>query len=120
MNDIQVFKKKGLRRKLRILGKKAIGDAGYRGHQEFVMTPNGHDIHNVHKFKSRALKRHETFNGMTKEFDCLSGRFRHSVSRFKACFEAVCVLCQYSIENDRLLFDILIEQLMEDYDNKAT
>jgi hypothetical protein len=61
-----------------------------------------------------ALKRHETFNGLTKFFDCLSGRFRHSVDRFKNCFEAVCVICQYQVELGNPLYDILIPDLIED------
>jgi hypothetical protein len=60
------------------------------------------------------LKRHERFNGLTKAFDCLSGRFRHSVDRFGNCFETVCVICQYQIEMDCPLFEVLIEELMED------
>jgi hypothetical protein len=58
------------------------------------------------------LKRHETFNGHTKVFDCLNGRFRHSVERFANCFEAVCVLCQYQIEADKPLFNILVEAVL--------
>lgn len=59
-----------------------------------------------------ALKRHEHFNGYTKTFACLSGRFHHhSVVQFASCFEAVCVICQYQMENGYPLFDILIEDM---------
>ena len=111
-NDIANFVNGGLQQILMETNKKAIGDAGYPGHHATVSTPNGHDNTSVAKFKSRALKRHEKFNGMTKNFDCLSGRFRHSVSRFGTCFEAVCVVCQYQMENGRPLFNILIEDVM--------
>ncbi len=113
LNDITIFTNKGLKEKLRANGKKAIGDGGYSGHSQQISTPNSRDSKQVKKFKSRALKRQEKFNGMTKNFDCLSGRFRHSVDRFKNCFEAVCVICQYQIENDRPLYDVLIDDLME-------
>jgi len=113
-NDVTIFKKKGgLKTLLRRRGKMAIGDGGYSGHPYQVSTFNRHDTEQCRKFKSRALKRHERFNGLTKAFDCLSGRFRHKTSRFKTCFEAVCVICQYQIETDYPLFNILIEELMD-------
>jgi hypothetical protein len=113
LNDVIIFTKKGLKAKLRATGKMAIGDGGYSGHPYQISTPNWHDSKKCNKFKSRALKRHERFNGLTKAFDCLSGRFRHSVDRFKNCFEAVCVICQYQVETDSPLYNILIEELME-------
>lgn len=109
LNDVTIFTKKGLKAKLQACGKKAIGDGGYSGHTQQMSTPNSHDSKQVFKFKSRALKRHEKFNGMLKTFDCLSGRFRHGVDRFKNCFEAVCVIAQYQMENNRPLYDVLID-----------
>ena len=82
-NDVKIFIQKGLKQKLLEVGKRGIGDGGYNGHQRAVSTPNAHDSKPVKKFKGRALKRHETFNGLIKEFDCLDGRFRHSVKRFQ-------------------------------------
>jgi hypothetical protein len=43
--------------------------------------------------------RHEQFNGMLKGVGCLYQRFRHSDARFKTCFEAVSVICQYRVEH---------------------
>jgi hypothetical protein len=111
-NDVLIFTTKGLKAKLLATGKKAIGDGGYQGHQETIIAPNSHDSRDVRIFKSRALLRHEKFNGLTKNFDCLSRRFRHGDDRFKICFEAICVICQYQIENDSPLFDILVEDLL--------
>lgn len=116
LNDVTVFKKKGLKQFLRQQGKMAIGDQGYAGHPYQVSTFNIQDSRNCKKFKSRALKRHERFNGYTKSFDCLSARFRHGEARFKNCFEAVCVVCQYIIELDNPLYTVLIDELMEDDD----
>jgi hypothetical protein len=110
-NDVTIFKNNGLKQKLREAGKRGIGDGGYNGHAAQLSTPNSHDSKGVKTFKGRALKRHERFNGYTKAFDCLSGRFRHSVDRFATCFEAVCVICQYQIENGNDLYDILIEDM---------
>jgi len=55
--DLSVFKKKGLKDKLAVAEKRGIADSRKE----------------VKRFKSRALKRHKTFNGMTKTFECLSG-----------------------------------------------
>ena len=111
-NDVHNFVNGGLEGRLLLMGKKAIGDGGYYGHQAAISTPNVADPRNVGKFKSRALKRHEKFNGMIKCFDCLKGRFRHSIERFSCCFEAVCVICQYQMENGKPLYNILIEDIM--------
>lgn len=113
-NNIANFVNGGLRDKLLLMGKKAISDAGNTGHQAALSTPNGAYLRNVAKFKSRALKRHEKFNGMIKTFDCLKGRFRHSVAQFGTCFEAACVICQYQMENGKPLYNILIEDIMEE------
>jgi hypothetical protein len=114
-NDVKIFKQKGLKQKLRETGKKGIGDGGYGGHTAQLSHLNSHDSKEVKTFKGRALKRHERFNGYTKVFDCLSGRFRHSVDRFANCFEAVCVICQYQMENGNDLYDIHIEDMVKKY-----
>ena len=112
-SDLSIFKKHGLKMKLETTGKCAIGDGNYVGYPQVVSSPNNHDSRAVKKFKSRALKRHEKFNGMIKHFECLTGRFRHSATRFRQCMEAVCVICQYKMEMGMPLFDILIESVAE-------
>ena len=74
-NDLNIFIEEGLEQRLLLLGKKAIGDGIYRGHEEAISYPNYNDSYGVKKFKSRALKRHEDFNGMTKTFKILNNRF---------------------------------------------
>ena len=60
-----------------------------------------------------ALKRHETFNGRTKVFEILWQRFRNDVkTRFPIVFESICVICQYKIEYETPLFDVLVEDLI--------
>ncbi|MEL7342975.1 MAG: transposase family protein [Bacteroidota bacterium] len=114
VNDVKIFSERGLQAKLAECRKKAIGDRGYRGkeYEKQVSTYNAHDSRNVKKFKSRALKRHENFNGMTKRFACLHGRFRHGAGQFATCFEAVAVICQYQIESTQPLYDVLIEDIV--------
>ena len=109
-SDKKIFKKDGLKAKLKAAKQRGIADGGYTGHPE-LSTPNPDDSKMVRVFKSRALKRHEAFNGMTKRFECLSVRFRHIVARFADCFEAVCVLCQHMVENGEPLFDMLVGNL---------
>jgi hypothetical protein len=113
-SDVSIFRDKGLKNKLAAIGKKAIGDRGYDGHPKQCSTYNAHDCRGVRKFKSRALKRHENFNGMTKRFQALSGRFRHGVDQFATVFESICVICQYQIEDDMPLYDVLIEDIMDE------
>ena len=112
MNDKSVLLEKGLRAKLLDSKIKAIGDSGYTGNHDVVSCPNVSDTNAVKKFKSRALKRHEKFNGLIKTFECFNQKFRHSQDKFKHSFEAVCVICQYQIEIDEPLFDILIEDVI--------
>lgn len=115
-NDVKIFRKHGLMVKLASIGKKAIGDKGYSGKEyKHVMSIfNAHDDYCVKKFKSRALKRQETFNGMTKRFGALDGRFRHGPKQFQYYFESICIICQYQIENSSPLYDVLIEAILED------
>jgi hypothetical protein len=56
--------------------------------------------------KNRAKARQETFNKRIKIFKILDERFRHSVKKHKAVFEAVCALVQYEMENGHPLFTI--------------
>jgi hypothetical protein len=113
-SDNQTFQIRGLKEKLETVKKRGIADGGYPGHPKLLSTPNNHDSKPVKLFKSRALKRHETFNGMTKRFECLRNRFRHDKAKFAQCFEAVCVICQYQCDMGEPLYDILIEGMLED------
>ena len=53
-NDIKIFAHKGLRAKLKRLGKRVTADKGYRGHLKLISLPNSYDSKEVSKFKSRA------------------------------------------------------------------
>jgi hypothetical protein len=117
-NDITIFRKEnGLKERLEKLGKRAIGDFGYRAEPKYVSFPNSHDSKSVAMFKSRASKRHENFNGMMKEFDVLAGRFRHDEEKFKEAFEATAVVCQYKLENEMPLYHVLVQAVVDADDN---
>lgn len=111
-NDLNIFIEEGLEQRLLLLGKKAIGDGIYQGHNKAVSFPNRCDSYGVAKFKSRALKRHESFNGMIKNFRILSDCFRHRVDKIALAFESVAVICQYKIEREEPLYDVLIEDVV--------
>ena len=111
MNDKTIFREKGLCNKLRQIGKKGIADGGYYAQDLFdvLSFPNAGDEPTTKKFKRRAQRRHEVFNGMIKTFECLSVRFRHGRDKFKLCFEAVCVIGQYQMENGQPLYNVFVE-----------
>ena len=108
-NDRGLYRKKdGLRDKLKKIKKKGIADGGYTGDNDTLSTPNAHDSPSCRKFKSRALKRHEKFNHMLKSYDCLAIKHRHGLDKYTIMFDAVVVMCQYQLENDRPLWNIYV------------
>ncbi|KAG7365523.1 DDE superfamily endonuclease [Nitzschia inconspicua] len=116
-SDLKIFKEDGLKAMLIAKKKMCIADGGYAGsdHIHHCSTPNIHDSRPVRRFKARALKRHEKFNGLIKNFHSVDCRFRHSIGKFKSVFEAICVICQYQIETDKPLYHVLVEDvLLED------
>ncbi|KAG7352705.1 hypothetical protein IV203_008753 [Nitzschia inconspicua] len=116
-SDLKIFKEDGLKAMLIAKKKMCIADGGYAGsdHIHHCSTPNIHDSRPVRRFKARALKRHEKFNGLIKNFHSVDCRFRHFIGKFKSVFEAICVICQYQIETDKPLYHVLVEDvLLED------
>ena len=103
-HDITIFRRGGLQDMVPE-GNRIIGDRGYIGEPNLISTPNAHDPAALRKFKSRARARHESFNGRIKNFKCLDERFRHGLNKHKIVFEAVCVICQYQMENGSPLFN---------------
>ena len=103
-NDITIFREQ-LKDKIPD-GCLAIGDKGYLGEPDKLMTPNSHDVKKVRKFKGRARARHESFNKMLKRFECLDQRFIHGEENHLTVFEGVLVICQYQMEMGEPLFDV--------------
>ena len=104
--DITIFNKKGLKHKLRALGKMAIGDHGYKGYPKIISTNNSHDSDEVRRFKIRARQRHEQYNRKLKEFECLGQKVRHKKKQLVKCFRAVVVLVEYKMEMGEPLYTI--------------
>ena len=75
-NDITKFRKCEFFEIMRSNGNiRAIGDLGFRGEPDLISVPNAHDAKAVATFKSRALKRHESFNKLIKDFHITLDRF---------------------------------------------
>lgn len=88
-------------------GKLAVGDIGYQGEAPDITTINRkEDSKEVRDFKHRVRARHESFNGRLKAFRVLDERFRHGKEKHKSVFEAICVLCQFDMENGHPLMEI--------------
>jgi hypothetical protein len=61
-NNAKMFTDGGLKDKLELAGKKAIGDDGCRGFPDQMSTTNSLDSEAVRDFKVRSRQRHEAFN----------------------------------------------------------
>jgi len=103
--DVTVFREAGLKQ-LIPQGRKGVADGGYRGEKQTLRQRNSYDTEEVRRFKGRARSRQETFNARIKIFSVLSGLFRHGVEKHQICFEAVCVIVQYQMENGSPIFDV--------------
>lgn len=87
------------------IGKRAIGDSGYRGEPDKIAITREGDSTLVKQFKARMKARHETFNGRLKSFNILDLPFRHKFQFHGEVFVAVCVVVQYDLENGHGLFE---------------
>lgn len=106
VHDLTVFRKRdGLKDKTPV-GKKGIGDLGYRGEKGIISTPSSQDPPGLRHFKSRARSRQETFNARIKFHKILDTRFRHKLEKHEIAFEACCVIVQYQMENGSPVFAI--------------
>jgi DDE superfamily endonuclease len=104
-NDISIFKNRGLREMIPE-GSWAIADNGYRGILTKIRTSSSLDTEAVRRLKSRAKARHESFNGKLKNFAVVRDRWRHKINKHAIAFKAVCVICQYQMENGSPLWDV--------------
>lgn len=105
-NDLTIFRQ-GLKH-LIPPGKYAIADKGYKGEPTCISFPNHLDDEDIKEFKKRVRARQETFFSRMKSFAVMEQRFRHKpvMEKHKACFEAVAIIVQYSIDNGSPLFSV--------------
>lgn len=113
-SDATIFKRNGLMTALRELRQqhskdfRLIADDGYFENAllDILSLRNEFDPRDVEQFKNRVLSRHETFNGRTKNYRCLTARFRHNHDVHRQCVEAICVTLQLELDNNvTTLFD---------------
>jgi hypothetical protein len=107
--DITIFRSGGLKDKMEQLpGKKCIADRGYEAEPNLISIPNSLDEDYVHEFKSRARCRHENFNGRLKKYKTMDCFWEYGIKKHGIAFEAICVTCQYRMENGHPLWDVLV------------
>ena len=80
-------------------GEKVVGDLGYRGEPDFVVTRRDYN-------ENLVRARHENVNRRFKQFVCLERVFRHDVRRHSSVFRAVAVITQLGMENGMPLFGV--------------
>lgn len=105
-NDQGVYNK-GLANKVH-RNKLVVCDKGYNLRSETLCKPDPRDSIELREFKARARARHESFNKRIKNFKCMQVKFHHGPHLHKHCFEAICVICQYQLENGCPLFDVTV------------
>ena len=85
-------------------GEKVIADGGYKGDGRIV-TPNGLNDE-IARIRSMCRARHENVNCLLKNFNVLSHRYRHKLSKHPMCFNAVANIVQADILMSNKLFTI--------------
>lgn len=75
-----------------------LADRGYRFKHYFKKPSN--------TYEKTLLARHETLNGRLKQFEILSGRFRHPLKKHPRVFHACVNLIQVSIDCGEQLFEL--------------
>jgi len=120
--DDTTFKTKGLKSAIEKKQRernndfRIIADDGYvdQANLDTLALRNELDPPEIQWYKDRALSRHERFNGLTKNYKCLTEKFRHDRGdnpngdhpMHKACVEAICVTIQYELDEGlTTLFD---------------
>lgn len=108
--DGTIFKEGGLmaalRQKRQQTGRELvfIADDGYFENAilDCLSLRNEFDPRELAYFKDRALSRHESLNGKTKNYRCLKDTFRHSHDLHRCCVESICVTLQLAMDNNEL------------------
>jgi hypothetical protein len=82
-------------------------DSGYRRHDDKVKCPNNPSNHPENlAMQARVRSRHETFNGILKNWSILANTFRHNISLHSSVLHACAVITQLMVENGEPLFSV--------------
>jgi len=94
-------------------GKKGVGDSGYSGEPNKIITTRKGQSAEMKRWLGRVKSRQESFFSRVKSFDIMKNRFRHGkrgtkdkMNRHKLCFESVVVLLAYDIEINPLFEEV--------------
>jgi hypothetical protein len=99
-NDLMVFRRKLLPAIAALgRGRKIIADGIYGAEPDYASIKNTFDPQEIQHFKNRVCSRHENFNGLLKNFHCLTKKFHHGLDLHKICFRAVCCLVMFQMES---------------------
>jgi len=81
-------------------------DLGYLGEHAKIRTPSALHVRSEEEkaMKSLVRSRHETVNERMKNFEALTGLFRHDLRKHSSIFRAIAVITQLSIETGGPLF----------------
>ena len=98
----------------KVLGKKkkGVGDSGYGGEPDKIITTNEFHSEEMKQFLARVKNRGESVFIRFKSFNVLRNRFRHGSStenKLKLhgfCTKAIAVIVQYDYENERPPFEV--------------
>lgn len=110
--DREILKENGLmqafrqKKQERSRDTRLIANDGYTEHAllDCLSLRNEFDPREIAQFKNRVFSRHESFNGRTENYRCLSASFCHSHVVHQQCIQAICVTLQY--EMDCCLFSL--------------
>lgn len=98
--------------KLKSLGVKAVGDSGYEGEPDVVLTSKEGQSKELREFIARVKNREESLHTRLKSWNILSNRFRHGHGDDKRMelhgnvTAAIVVITQYDFENGHPLFEV--------------
>ena len=94
-------------------GDKLVGDSGYSGEPDKIVTTKDEHSAEYKEFLARAKNRQETFHWRLKAFNILGNRFRHGkdtedrMKLHKMAVDAIAVIIQYDYENGHPPFDVV-------------
>ena len=93
-------------------GKKAVGDSGFAGEPEKVITTKSHHSKQLKEFLARMKNRQESLHIRLRAFNILENRFRHGkgtedkMELHGVCVSAISVIVQYDFHNGRPPFQV--------------
>ena len=92
--------------------KKAVGDSGFTGEPDKVITTKSHHSRALKEFLARVKNRQESLHVRLRAFNILENRFRHGkgtddkIDLHGVCVSAITVIVQYDFQHGRPPFQV--------------